>query len=67
MGSPEPRAVLTQRMEDGVGDVGAAGHAQGLEAVAATADCDEALVCDLLLGGGGGGVFQRSVTLPQWI
>ena len=57
-GSPEPRAVLTQCMEDGVGDVGTARNAQGLEAVTATADCDETLVCDLLLGGGG--VFKIS-------
>ena len=66
-GSPEPRAVLTQCMEDGVGDVGTAGHAQRLEVVTATADCDETLVCDLLLSGsgGGGGVFKRSVMLVQ--
>jgi len=49
------RTVLSQRVEDGVGDVGTAGHAQGLEAVTTAADGDETLICDLLLRGGDGG------------
>lgn len=49
------RTVLPQSVEDGVGDIGTAGHAQGLEAVTTTADGDEALICDLLLHGGRGG------------
>lgn len=49
------RTVLSQRVEDGVGDVGTAGHAQGLEAVTTAADGDETLICDLLLRGGGDG------------
>lgn len=47
--SPETRAVLSQGVQDGVRDVGTTRHAQRLQAVAASADCDEPLVCDLLL------------------
>lgn len=47
--SPETRAVLSQGVQDGVRDVGTTRHAQRLQAVAAPADCDQSLVCDLLL------------------
>lgn len=47
--SPETRAVLSQSVQDGVRDVGTTRHAQRLQAVAAPADRDESLVCDLLL------------------
>jgi len=47
--SPEARAVLAQGVQDGVGDVAAARHTKRLQAVTTPADCDEALICDLLL------------------
>lgn len=47
--SPETRTVLSQGVQDGVRDVGTTRHAQRLQAVAAPADRDESLVCDLLL------------------
>lgn len=47
--SPETRAVLSQGVQDGVRDVGTTRHAQRLQAVAAPADRDQSLVCDLLL------------------
>lgn len=49
LSSPEARAVLSQCVQDGVCDIGTAGHTQRLQAVATPANCDEALVCDLLL------------------
>lgn len=48
--SPEARAVLSQGVEDGVGDVGAARSTQGLQLVAAPADGDQPIICDLLPG-----------------
>lgn len=47
--SPEARTVLSEGVQDGVCDIGTARHTQGLQAVTTPANCDEALVCDLLL------------------
>lgn len=47
--SPETRTVLSQGVQDGIRDVGTTRHTQRLQAVAAPADRDESLVCDLLL------------------
>lgn len=47
--SPEARAVLSQGVQDGVRDIGTARHTQRLQAVATPANCDETLICDLLL------------------
>lgn len=48
--SPEAWAVLSQGVEDGVGDVGASRSTQGLQLVAAPADGDEPVIRDLLPG-----------------
>lgn len=48
--SPEAWAVLSQGVEDGVSDVGAARSTQGLQLVAAPADGDEPVIRDLLPG-----------------
>lgn len=47
---PEPGAVLSQCIKNGVCDVGAAGGAEGLQLVASTANRDEAVIRYLLLG-----------------
>lgn len=66
--SPETRAVLTQGVQDGVRDVGTTRHAQRLQAVAAPADRDQSLVCDLLLAPPqqerGSGVSAATFTRP---
>lgn len=45
---PQPGAVLSQGVQDGVGDVTAARGTQGLQLVAPSAYRDEPVVCDLL-------------------
>lgn len=48
MDSPESRTILSQGVQDGVCDVGTARDTQRLQTVAAPANGDEPLICDLL-------------------